>query len=494
MGQTAAKSRSRWRAFIVVAAAIAASLIVGAAGAVAQGPAYDQYRLANPGASPGAARADAEARRRADAIAAASRANATAADSSAEPGSASVVPPRRSAIAIFADALWSPVGAVLGLTLVLLVAAGARYRGRRSTGLRALSGMVIAGTLAVAGCGGGNGSSSGPPPDSEFFGVQPRAAPTAEDFKRMADANVGTFRVFINWSTIQPTEDALYDWRELDDVFTRLAFYDIQPLPYIAGVPNWLTGDVHDSPVGSRDVRQGLKAFVSAAALRYGPASEFWAGLSASDLEIEPKPPRAWEIWNEQNSAFFWRPRPSPREYARLLKIAAAEIREADPAAQIIVGGMFGTPPEPASINAWTFARRLLKDPSIRSLVDFVGVHPYAPEISGVRFQLEKMRSALNQVGAKSAPLWVTEIGWGSSTGGGLKKGSQGQADLLREAFALFESQRDRLAIEGAVWFTWRDVEGLPGRRTFNATSGLLTSGGEEKPAFQSYAEATGGS
>lgn len=492
MRQTATESRSRWRAAIVVALVLASSLGIFAAGSGAQGPAYDQYRLTTPGESSSDTGADAEARRRAGAIAATSRGDSTGGGAQALPNPAAVTPEARNPAAILADTLFSPAGAALGL-LVVIVALAARHRRCGRRGIGTVSTLLISSAFVLAACGGG--SESRPPlADGGFFGVQPRATPGAEDFKRMAVANVGTYRVFINWSTVQPSETESYDWRDLDDIFTRLAFYDIQPLPYIAGVPSWITDDVHDSPVASRKVRRGLRAFVRTAAQRYGRGSEFWSELNNSDLEIQPKPPLAWEVWNEQNSAFFWRPRPSTREYARLLRISATEIHDADPDAQIIVGGMFGTPPEPSSIDAWTFIRRLLRDPAIRALVDVVGVHPYAPEISGVQFQLEEMREALDEAGAEDTPLWITEVGWGSSPGGGLKKGSLGQAELLKGVFDLLEAERDRLGIEGVVWFTWRDVEGLPGRRTFNASSGLLSSSGEEKPAFRRYVEETGGS
>ena len=489
------KSKSRRGLSIAIATLVTAAgvLTLSAAGAAAQGPAYDQYRLTTPGESPGEARADAERRRRADAIGATGSAGATDQTAPALQRPASVAVGERSRAAIFADALVSPAGLVFTTVILLLGAAVVRYRARGGGGLLGVIGMLIAGALVVGGCGAQSEPTAGLE-EGEFYGVQPRATPGAEDFKRMAEANVGTFRVFVNWSTVQPTEDGPYDWGPLDDLFTRLAFYGIQPLPYIAGVPSWLGDDAHDSPVRTNRIRRQLRAFVRSAAEQYGPGSELWSRLAASDLEIEPKPPRVWEIWNEQNSAFFWRPHPSVDQYARLLELSAEEIRAVDPEARIMVGGMFGTPAEPGSIDAWTFLRRLFRDPAVAELVDIVAVHPYATTIDGVRFQLRKTVNALRDSAAAGTPLWVTEIGWGSRPGGGLKKGAQGQARMLSDVFRLLHDGRTRWDIEGVIWFTWRDVDGLPGRRTFNASSGLLTSAGDEKPSFESYVEATGGS
>ena len=407
---------------------------------------------------------------------------------------------RPSIASVALDVILTPIGiaVIVGLaTLASLAAAGRRRqqarlgrprtgrRGRRSTMLGALLAMTA---VAATGCGGGAGAS-----DDPFFGVQPRSNPEADDFARMADAGVGTYRVFVSWVDVQKEADAPFDWSRVDPVMVRLAFNDIEPLVYFAGVPGWLADDRRDSPVASQRSREAVGAFIAAAVGRYGPDSTFWRQLQDSELELTPKPVRTWQIWNEQNSSFAWRPKASVDEYRELLTIAATAIRSVDPDARIMSGGMFGTPPARGSIKSWRFARELLSDAETRELVDVVGIHPYSPSIDGVRFQVREVRKALADSGAADLPLWVTEIGWGSSERGGLMVGLQGQAEMLTEAFSMFERNRERWILEGVVWFSWRDDRRLPGRNVFDGSSGLLTDAGEAKPAFGRYRDAAAG-
>ncbi|MGI9556791.1 MAG: hypothetical protein ACR2N5_02500 [Solirubrobacterales bacterium] len=462
---------------------LAAMLVVGtltifeAAPAPAQDdPAFDQYRLDIPLDS---------AATDSGGDTAASEPPASGQDAADDPSAASA----------FGSALTTPLGIAVALALAALGVVVVLAR-RRTTGMpggtTAFTLAIVVAALGLVACGGEDGADDADA--AGFFGVQPRSNPEADDFARMAEAGVETYRVFISWVDVQRSEGAGYDWSRTDPVMIRLAFNDIEPLVYFAGVPTWLSEDRRDSPVATERSRDAVGRFMAAAAERYGPGSDFWRDLESSDLMLEPEPVRVWQIWNEQNSAFAWRPKASVREYATLLRIGAGAIRAVDPDARIMTGGMFGTPPAEGSIRAWRYARGLLSDPEVRDLVDVVGIHPYSPTIDGVRFQVEAMREAMEESGAADLPIWVTEIGWGSSDRGGLMVGLDGQARMLTEAFELFERNRDSWKLEGVVWFSWRDDRTLPGRNVFDGSSGLLTDGGERKPAFDSYAALAGGS
>ena len=57
-----------------------------------------------------------------------------------------------------------------------------------------------------------------------------------------------------------------------------------------------------------------------------------------------------------------------------------------------------------------------------------------------------------------SAGLWVTETGWGSSTGSNpLEVGPSGQAQRLGEVYRYFARERNRLNVKTVIWFSWRD-------------------------------------
>lgn len=89
-----------------------------------------------------------------------------------------------------------------------------------------------------------------------------------------------------------------------------------------------------------------------------------------------------WEIWNEQNSKRFWIDSPSPKEYVSFLENMKHIIRQKQPHAQIIFGGINGndiTPflPMPRYFFQYT---SYIKDCLIlgaSSLVDHIAFHPY---------------------------------------------------------------------------------------------------------------------
>jgi hypothetical protein len=81
--------------------------------------------------------------------------------------------------------------------------------------------------------------------------------------------------------------------------------------------------DGTDQPATGKAINPANKwaCFVNGAVAMYGPL-----GITH------------WEIWNEPDYSFFWTG--TPPEYARLLKVAYLSARQADPAAQILFGGL----------------------------------------------------------------------------------------------------------------------------------------------------------
>src|SRR5439155_16083437 len=87
----------------------------------------------------------------------------------------------------------------------------------------------------------------------------------------------------------------------------------------------------------------------------------------------------AWEVWNEPNIAAFWSPKPDPVLYARLLAAAAAAIRETDPHALVLSGGLATASDRSngRTIAPETFLAALYRR-GVRHTFDAVAVHPYA--------------------------------------------------------------------------------------------------------------------
>ncbi len=190
------------------------------------------------------------------------------------------------------------------------------------------------------------------------------------------------------------------------------------------------------------------------------------------------------------NTSARYLPTPDPKEYAKVLTTAGAQIRKLDPLAEILPGGMFGTPQNEGSYAAWTFMRKLLFQQGVAKYVDAVGVHPYSPDLHGIRYQMDKMRRVLDSYQLQKVPIDVTELGWSS---GAHKdaffffKGPRGQKLMLKRSYRLLLKGRKRWNVHRIVWFSWRDVDQVPKGCTYCKKFGLLRDDLSRKGSYDVY-------
>jgi hypothetical protein len=368
---------------------------------------------------------------------------------------------------------------------------------RKSLAATAVAGILI--LLGVSGCGSNDSEpepASAPP---EFFGVAPQGLLTGDDLDRMDQGNVGTVRIVVPWASLDPgPEPGDGDFTTIDPVVLLAAQHGIQVLPTIYGTPEWVAEDLDGrdcapncSAFAPRSPR-GLAAFgdfVGELVDRYGPNGALWA----EHPESKKLPIHAWQIWNEQNSPTFYQPDVDPAGYADLLRAASTSIKDRDPGAEIVLGGMFGTPPpgEPA----WDFLRDLYRLDDTREYFDTVAAHPYAAQESGIEDQVAKLHRQIERAGDTGTRLWITEVGSSSDEGANpLERGPEGQAEQLRAAFDFFLQHRETFDIQGVIWYSWRDstdpnqCDWCPGSGLFEADS--LTP----KDSWREFVSFTGGS
>ncbi|MBT7298544.1 MAG: hypothetical protein HN849_03480 [Victivallales bacterium] len=116
---------------------------------------------------------------------------------------------------------------------------------------------------------------------------------------------------------------------------------------------------------------------------------------------------RHWEVWNEQNLEGFWREKPAPANYAKLLKATYREIKAIDPELTVLIGGFAGIP--------WPFIEGVYAAGG-GPFFDVMNVHPYrypARPGPGKLFRdLERLRATMATHGDGDKPIWITEIGW----------------------------------------------------------------------------------
>jgi hypothetical protein len=358
-------------------------------------------------------------------------------------------------------------------------AAPAHPRARAPHALLATILILLAGAMALA-----------PTAEAQvprtFFGVS-AVRPTPSDFEKMGELGTGSYRVEISWPSVQASRNGPFEWGGPDSRFRLAAAQGVRPTPIIFGAPAFVTGDAKHirGPVEGKKQRRQWKDFAAAALERYGPGGTFWLQHPTLDPDLAP---RDWVIWNEQNARAFWHPKASPKQYGVLLRNTRAAFDTVNPSARMIVGGMYGFPRHRKSMAAKKFLKRLYRQRDARRVIDGVSVHPYAPNMVGLKRQAKDARKIMNRAGDRRATLWVGETGWASA---GPKKSfvvknKKTQARLLEKVYRLFLVKRRKWRVGGVFWFTWRDYGGA---RICNwcPNSGLLNRRSKLKPAGEAF-------
>jgi polysaccharide biosynthesis protein PslG len=270
-------------------------------------------------------------------------------------------------------------------------------------------------------------ASRGPPGEGRIgysthlaYAGSPRA-----DLARLSNAGVDWIREDFLWETIERTRGR-FDWRATDALMAAAAENELDVLAILGYSARWASrGQVHDPPRNPAD----YAAFARAVVERYGEGGSFWRGAD------EVRPLKAVELWNEPWGHFFWRPEPDPAAYARLARPAAEAVRSAGAGVDVLMSADLRQVRADGAVRPW-FAALLAADPRLPELVDGWSVHPYpeprdqgpgaGPAGSPYAFaRVEQIRALARRRGAMR-PIWITEIGWSTSSGpGGVSEARQ---------------------------------------------------------------------
>jgi hypothetical protein len=307
-----------------------------------------------------------------------------------------------------------------------------------------------------------------------FVGATAFEDPSSEEFELMSEA-VGTYRTNLYWPPVEPVGPGERDWSRYDALIGGAAEHRIQVLATVYGSPGWAAAASHHPPDAAH--RDDFEAFLRAAVGRYGPGGEFWK----AHPELPEVPIRTWQLWNEPNVPIFWLPNPRAAQYQSLLVAAERAIHAVDSGAQVLLGGLFPSSYGRTGIPGPRYLTDLY-DGGAAPHFDAVAVHPYAKDPATALRIVEEMREIMDSHGDADKPIWVTEVGWATSgRKSGLTVSEEVQAEYLREVFALAEANRERLRLEGMIWFSFRDQEPAA---LWPYRTGLFDASGEPKPAW----------
>jgi hypothetical protein len=336
----------------------------------------------------------------------------------------------------------------------------------------------------LGGCGGGGqsgtGSSSGAP--RGFYGViSAEPLPNAAELARLGRGRVGTLRVNLAWGSVQATPGAAYDWSHYDSVVGQAAKNGIRVLATVYSSPTWAEPTPEYPPLGDRLPQ--FEDFARAAVRRYGSDGSFWK----ENPGLPKLPITNWQLWNEPNSPLFWKPRPDPAEYLALLRGFDRTARAADSRARILTGGLFPTPR--GGIAMGHFMAALYRG-GAKGLFNAAAIHPYAANPQNAIASTQNLRDVMDRFDDPEARLWITEVGWASAgQPSGLTVGPERQATYLTQTFELAAQNRERLGLDGVIWYSLNDTLGS----VWPARCGLFALDGEPKPSWDAFVALTGG-
>ncbi len=262
----------------------------------------------------------------------------------------------------------------------------------------------------------------------------------AEVLDKISRSGARWVRLDVSWAMIQPQRGSFdLEWAVplVDEVLAQAKRRGLRVL-----VTFWLTPAWANEGKGERVAPDDALDYAEALA---------WAARRWDD-EV-----RAWEVWNEPNSADFL-VGADPGVYTGLLCAAHAALHRQDRRARVVFGGLMYNDDDWLQ-SAYTAGAR--------GCFDILGVHPYmapADAPPGLRDigQEWRMRhlDALRRVMVRQndrQPVWVTEFGWSShrNTAGdapwqrGVSKQKQGRYAVR----ALKVLGRDFPYVKKAFWY-----------------------------------------
>jgi polysaccharide biosynthesis protein PslG len=303
-------------------------------------------------------------------------------------------------------------------------------------------------------------------------------------FNNLQSLGVNWVRWDIDWGTVQPDNATDFHWEGTDRVASTAKRYGINSLGIITYTPKWAADESCSADFGCEPADP--KAF------------GYFAGQVAQRYKDSVT---HWEIWNEQNSPFFWGPRPDVNRYADVLKEAYTEIKAANQNAFVITGGLAASnDEEDGSLSPLTFVKSLYAL-NADGYFDAIALHPYSypasPEYPASWNNWQRIipiRQLMVTKGDSNKKIWVTEYGAATNGPGSsyainqfsdFKFGSDfmtesAQSDMLGEAMDFYHQHSDWMG--PLFWYSLQDYG--TNKDTPENFFGILRYDGSKKPAY----------
>ncbi len=320
------------------------------------------------------------------------------------------------------------------------------------------AGLLLATLVALlAGGWGASTSSAATPPVAPkgFFGVLgdgPLVTPTGflpGETTAMRAAGVGSVRLTVPWSTMEPTAGA-FDLSSFDLLVLQAAARRLGVLPVVLRTPVWARLDPSNDGSPPADPAL-LQPFLRALVARYGANGTLWT----EHPEVPKLAIRRWQVWNEPDTHLYWSTPKWPAAYTALLRSSFQTLHAADPGAEVLAAGLTN--------RSWLHLRQLL-NAGAGPYMDAAAVHPFSGSVANIIKIIRLFRDGLDDHGLRRTPILVGELTWSSALGNpnypkpcrsGWDSDERGQAERVASILRAVAAERRRLDLDGAFWSTW---------------------------------------
>ena len=275
-------------------------------------------------------------------------------------------------------------------------------------------------------------------------------------------------RVPVRWSQLEPYAPgqlAPGALAALDEAVSTAAADHIKVIMVVDGTPCWASSapkQVEQACAPGREAQ--ANAWPPSEPAQYGAFMAFLAARYGSNLA-------ALEVWNEpdQSNEDYLAGPEKAAHYAAILKAAYPAIKAVDPQLPVLGGSLVG--PNGAFLKA-------LYEAGIKGYYDGLAVHFYTLTIASLR--------AIHEVQLQygdNTPLWLDEFGWSSCWPHKAVEQEQGCVTRKVQSANLVEltHEIEKLPYVAAELF-------YKLRNTGGEEFGVVTEGGERKPAFSALA------
>ena len=323
---------------------------------------------------------------------------------------------------------------------------------------------------------------------SSRFGVQmyEDTQPSVKYFSALVDSSAGWLRVIAPWGPTEPvnTTPENYRWTRLDTELGAAAHLNVHVIGTIGFAPSWAASNTNG--ILDKATVADLTEFVGALVERYD-------GDGVDDAPCSPVV-NHWEFYNEPDrtatqSVGYYRNSfgDHPAEYFEILKASYPVVKAANPAAQVLFGGIaYEWFTDEGGRFARDFTDRVLQMGG-GAYFDIMSFHVYpefwrvhAEQSPGLLEKTNVIRDLLARNGVDK-PLYITETGSHSNSAASFEMTEELQARYVPQLFA----QTIASGADVAIWFMLYDTPD----GTYPYKNGLVTDGDppRRKLSFDAY-------